>query len=115
MVKLSTSTRYTTPLLYGKIQFGVLHLLLASIAMFDTQITGANRAGKSGRTLFNCISVTDGIKINEQYKSIGIPINGIWSDLITPTESYGGFESGGVSNIAILARINCKTPKCILP
>ena len=26
----------------------------------------------SGRTLFNCISVTDGIKINEQYKSIVI-------------------------------------------
>ena len=35
-------------------------------------IIGANRAGKSARSLFNCISVTDGIKINEQYKSIGI-------------------------------------------
>ena len=35
-------------------------------------IIGANRAGKSARSLFNCITVTDGIKINEQYKSIGI-------------------------------------------
>ena len=35
-------------------------------------IFGANRAGKSTRSLFNCISVMDGIKINEQYKSIGI-------------------------------------------
>ena len=35
-------------------------------------IIGANRAGKSARSLFNCISVTDGIKINEQYKSIDI-------------------------------------------
>ena len=33
---------------------------------------GANRAGKSTRCLFKCISVTDGIKINEQNKSIGI-------------------------------------------
>ena len=29
-------------------------------------------SGKSGRTLYECISVTDGIKINEQNKSIGI-------------------------------------------
>ena len=35
-------------------------------------IIGAKRAGKSARSLFNCISVTDGIKISEQYKSIGI-------------------------------------------
>ena len=35
-------------------------------------IIGANRAGKSARSLFNSISVTDGIKINEQNKSIGI-------------------------------------------
>ena len=35
-------------------------------------IIGANRAGKSARSLFNFISVTDGIKINEQYKSITI-------------------------------------------
>ena len=33
---------------------------------------GANLAGKRARSLFNCISVTDGIKINEQNKSIGI-------------------------------------------
>ena len=37
------------------------------------------------------------------------------TDLITPTESYGGFEPGGVSNVAILARSKCKTPKYILP
>ena len=34
--------------------------------------TGANQAGKCARSLFNCISVMDGIKINEQNKSIGI-------------------------------------------
>ena len=33
---------------------------------------GVNQAGKRARSLFNCISVTDGIKINEQNKSIGI-------------------------------------------
>ena len=33
---------------------------------------GTNQAGKRARSLFNCISVTDGIKINEQNKSIGI-------------------------------------------
>ena len=33
---------------------------------------GANQAGKCARGLFNCISVMDGMKINEQYKSIGI-------------------------------------------
>ena len=33
---------------------------------------GANQAGKRARSLFNCISVTDGIQINEQNKSIGI-------------------------------------------
>ena len=33
---------------------------------------GANQAGKRARSLFNCISVTDGTKINEQNKSIGI-------------------------------------------
>ena len=33
---------------------------------------GANQAGKRARSLFNCISVADGIKINEQNKSIGI-------------------------------------------
>ena len=37
---------------------------------------GANLAGKRARSLFNCISVTDVIKINEQKKSIGIgPLN----------------------------------------
>ena len=33
---------------------------------------GVNQAGKRARSLFNCISVVDGIKINEQNKSIGI-------------------------------------------
>ena len=33
-------------------------------------IIGANRAGKSARSLFNCISVTDDIKINEQNNPI---------------------------------------------
>ena len=36
---------------------------------------GANQAGKRARSLFNCISVTDGIKINEQNKSIGIDLS----------------------------------------
>ena len=144
-INILFSTLHTTPFLYGKISFGVLHLLLASIATFDTppgsnppitfcrsnQIAsnsvcrwrgpisiylfcslifmqsvteiqlnklrahfrarfapmiwancnvwgggdyyiGANQAGKRARSLFNCISVTDGIKINEQNKSIGI-------------------------------------------
>ena len=35
-------------------------------------IIGVNRAGKSARSLFNCISVTDDIKIIQQNKSIGI-------------------------------------------
>ena len=35
-------------------------------------IIGANRAGKSARSLFNCISITDGIKINEENRSTGI-------------------------------------------
>ena len=30
---------------------------------------GANQAGKRVRSLFNCISVTDGIKINEQLQT----------------------------------------------
>ena len=33
-------------------------------------IIGANRAGKSTRSLFNCISVTDDTKINEQNNPI---------------------------------------------
>ena len=33
---------------------------------------GANQAGIRARSLLNCISVIDGIKINEQNKSIGI-------------------------------------------
>ena len=34
------------------------------------QIIGANRARKCARSLFNCISVTNGIKINEQKNPI---------------------------------------------
>ena len=33
-------------------------------------IIGANQAGKCARSLFNCITVTDNIEINEQNKSI---------------------------------------------
>ena len=33
---------------------------------------GANQAGKRACSLFNCISVVDGIKFNEQNKSIDI-------------------------------------------
>ena len=76
---------------------------------------GANQAGKRARSLFNCISVTDGIKINEQNKSIGIGPLYLHTEFITPTESYGGFEPGGVSNVAILARSKCKIPKGIIP
>ena len=32
---------------------------------------GANQAGKQAQSLFNCISVTNDIKYNEQKKSIG--------------------------------------------
>ena len=35
-INILFSTLHTTPFLYGKICFGVLHLLLASIATFDT-------------------------------------------------------------------------------
>ena len=41
--------------------------------------------------------------------------NRIGSDLITPTESYGRFEPGGVLDIAILAQSSAWPPKCILP
>ena len=37
------------------------------------------------------------------------------SDLITPTESYGRFEPGGILDVAILAQSKCKAPKFILP
>ena len=49
------------------------------------KIIGVNRAEKSGRTLFNCISVTDGIKINEQNKSICIGPLYLQTELITLT------------------------------
>ena len=32
-------------------------------------------------------------------------------NLITPTESYGRFEPGGVLDVAILAQSKCKAPK----
>ena len=35
-INILFSTLHTTPFLYGKILFGILHLLLASIATFDT-------------------------------------------------------------------------------
>ena len=34
------------------------------------QIIGSNRAGKRARSLFNCISVTNEVKINEQNNPI---------------------------------------------
>ena len=51
--------------------------------------------------------------------SLSAAVKGSWLFLnrflcSTPTESYGGFEPGGVSDVAILARSKCKTPKCIL-
>ena len=79
--------------------------------------------GKRAPTLFNCISVTDGI-INEQNKSIGIgPLNihvHVQTEfeaisLLLYTQKVMSREPGGVSNVAILARSKCKTPKCILP
>ena len=39
--------------------------------------------------------------------------NRIRSDLITPTESYGRFEPGGVLDVAILAQSSARPPKCI--
>ena len=36
VINILFSTHHTTPFLYGKILFGILHLLLASIATFDT-------------------------------------------------------------------------------
>ena len=38
--------------------------------MWFAKIIGANQAGKRARSLFNCISVTDDIEINEQNKPI---------------------------------------------
>ena len=62
-------------------------------------------------------------KINEQINPIGKgPLylhvqTEFEAILITPVESYGGFELGGVLDVAILsyAWSRCKTPKCILP
>ena len=70
-------------------------------------IIGANRAGKSARSLFNCITVMDCIKINEQNKSIGIGPLYTYKPNLKQLDyfylSYGGFEPGQVSNVAILA------------
>ena len=186
------SALHTTPFLYGKIHFGILNMLLASIAMSDTpkrfkpaitfcrsnQIAsnsvcrwrgpvsiylfcslifmqsvteiqlnklrahfrarfapmiwancnvwgggdyyiGANQAGKRARSLFNCISVTDGIKINEQNKSIGIGPLYLHSEFeaisLLLQKVMAGLNLLGVSNVAILARSKCKIPKSILP
>ena len=53
------------------------------------------------------ISISDGIKINEQNKSGPLYLQ---SDFITPTERYVRFKPGGVSNVAILAQSMYKTP-----
>ena len=60
-------------------------------------IIGANEAGKRANTLFNCISVTDDIKINEQNNPIAkgslLPIKIEFEEIyLLLTESYGGFE-----------------------
>ena len=58
---------------------------------------GANQAGKPERNLFNCISVTDGIKINEQNNPIAkgpLYLQTVFEAI--STESYGEFEPGGV-------------------
>ena len=82
-------------------------------------IIAAYRVGKCARRLFNYIFVTDGIKINEQSKSIDIGPLYLQIEFeaicrITPTESYVGFEPGGVSKAAMMVLGKCKTPKCIL-
>ena len=57
---------------------------------------GANQAGKRARSLFNCVSVTDGIKINEQKKSIDI------GPLYLQTE----FEANGLFLQKVMADLN---------
>ena len=69
---------------------------------------GIERENVHSRSLFDCISVTDDIKINEQNHPIAkgplyVYTNRIWSDLSVPAESYGEFEPLGVSDVAILA------------
>ena len=54
----------------GPIIGGTIHCV--TVPLNKTVVILLARAGKSARSLFNCISVTDGIEINEQYKSIGI-------------------------------------------
>ena len=61
------------------------------------------------------ISATDGVKINEQNKSIAIGPLYLQTEFETPAESYDGFIPCGVSDVAIRARSKCKTPKSILP
>ena len=68
----------------------------------DGYIVGANQAGKRASSLFNCISVTDDIKINEQYKPIAkgplyVQAEFGAGDLSIPAESYSEFEHlGGI-------------------
>ena len=82
------------------------------------QIIGGNRARKRARSLFNCISVTDGIKISEQNNPIAKGTLYVQAEfgaiLSIPAESYGEFEPLGVSDVAILAWDMFKTPKCVL-
>ena len=77
---------------------------------------GANQAARS---LFNCISVTDGIKTNEQNKSIGIGPLYLHTEFeaisLLLQKVMAGLNPVGVSNVAILARSKCKIPKSILP
>ena len=92
------STLHTTPFHYSKIHFGSLifmssvteiqlnkvrarfrarfapiiwaNCVLLNVWEGGDYIIGGNEAGKRARTLFNCISVTDDIKINEQNNPI---------------------------------------------
>ena len=63
---------------------------------------GGNQAGKCARSLFNCISITDGIKINESIDKGPLYLKTEF-EVIRLLLPYGRFEPGGVSKVAILA------------
>ena len=72
--------------------------------------TGVNQAGKCGHSLFNCISVMDGIKINEQNELIGKG----------PLYIHTEFEAKVIAGLnpvryQTLQYWHSKTSKCILP
>ena len=76
---------------------------------------GTNQVGKCACRLFNCISETDGIKINEQNVLIGIGPLYLQTEfeaisLLVPKVIVGLNQAGYRMLYA-----DCKTPKCILP